>query len=87
MKEVRARLDLSGFRHVEILVSGGITPERISKFVESGAPVNSFGVGSYIASALSNPYTSDIHEIDGKPVAKRGRIPGVTPSPRLDRVI
>lgn len=87
VKEVRARLDLSGFKHVEILVSGGITPERINDFVGKGAPVNSFGVGSHIASALSNPYTSDIHEIDGKPVAKRGRIPGVTPSPRLDRVI
>ena len=55
--------------------------------MEQGAPVNSFGVGAYVASALSNPYTADIHEIDGRPIAKRGRIPGVTPNPRLDRVL
>ena len=86
-KEVRIRLDLGGFRHVEIMVSGGFTPERIREFVESEAPVNTFGVGTYIASAAPNPYTSDIHDIDGRPVAKRGRNPGVTPNPRLARVI
>ena len=28
-------------------------------------------------------FTGDIKEIDGRPIAKRGRIPGVTESPRL----
>ena len=87
VKEVRARLDEAGFRHVEIMVSGGFTPEKISRFLELEAPVNIFGVGTYIASSASNPYTSDIHEIDGRPVAKRGRTPGVTPNDRLDRVM
>lgn len=86
-REVRVRLDLAGFRHVEIMVSGGFTPERIHEFIESEAPVNTFGVGTYIASSPPNPFTSDIHEIDGRPVAKRGRNPGVTPNPRLARVI
>jgi len=27
--------------------------------------------------------TMDLKEIDGRPVAKRGRIPGPTPAPRL----
>lgn len=87
VKEVRARLDLAGFRHVEIMVSGGFTADRIREFVESEAPVNSFGVGSYIAAAKPNPFDSDIHEIDGRPLAKRGRIPGISPNPRLDRVM
>ena len=87
VKEVRARLDLAGFRHVEILVSGGFTAERILEFVEQGAPVNSFGVGSYVASSAPNSFVADIHEIDGRPIAKRGRTPGVTPNPRLDRVM
>ncbi len=87
VKEVRARLDLSGFRHVEIMVSGGFNPERIREFVASGAPVNTFGVGTYLACASPNPYTFDIHEIDGRPVAKRGRTPGITPNPRLGRVM
>jgi len=87
VKEVRARLDIAGFRHVEIMVSGGFTADRIREFVESGAPVTSFGVGSYIAAAKPNPFESDIHEIDGRPIAKRGRIPGIRANPRLDRVM
>ena len=87
VKEVRARLDQAGFRHVEIMVSGGFTADRIRKFVESKAPVDSFGVGSYIAAAKPNPFSSDIHEIDGRPLAKRGRIPGISANPRLDRVM
>jgi nicotinate phosphoribosyltransferase len=87
VKEVRSRLDMASFKHVEIMVSGGFSAERIRQFVETGAPVNSFGVGTHIASALPNPYTSDIHEIDGRPIAKRGRIPGITSNPRLARVM
>ena len=87
VKEVRGRLDINGFRHVEIFVSGGFTAQKILEFVETGTPVNGFGVGSYISSASPNDFTADIHEIDNRPVAKRGRIPGVTPNPRLDRVM
>ncbi|GAI13224.1 unnamed protein product, partial [marine sediment metagenome] len=49
VKEVRARLDLVGFSKVKIFVSGGIDPERITYFIENGAPVDGFGVGSYIS--------------------------------------
>ena len=87
VKELRVRLDLAGFRHVEIFVSGGFTPERIRQFDEAGAPVNGFGVGSYISSASPNDFTADIREIDGRPIAKRGRTPGVTANPHLDRVM
>ncbi len=87
VKEVRARLDLSGFRHVEIMVSGGFTPERIRYFVEDGAPVNTFGIGAYIAAPGPNSYNVDIHEVDGRPVARRGRVPGITNNPRLGRVM
>ena len=87
VKEVRVRLDLAGFRHVEIFVSGGFTPERIRAFVDSETPVNGFGVGHYISSAPPNAFTADIHEIEGEPIAKRGRIPGITTNPRLDRVM
>ena len=87
VKEIRARLDLSGFQHVDISISGGMTPAKIKGFIEANAPVQSFGVGSYIASAKSNPFNADIHEIDGRPMARRGKIPGVTQNPRLDRII
>ena len=87
VKEVRIRLDLAGFRHVEIMVSGGFTAERIRQFVASGSPVDSFGVGGAIAAAPPNPFRSDIHEIDGRPIAKRGRTPGISSNARLDRVM
>jgi nicotinate phosphoribosyltransferase len=87
VKEVRARLDLAGFNKVGIFVSGGVTPERIRQFVDQGAPVDGFGVGSYISGARPIDFTADLHQIEGKPIAKRGRIPGITPNPRLKRII
>jgi nicotinate phosphoribosyltransferase len=87
VKEVRARLDLAGFKEVGIFVSGGLDAERINLFLDSGAPVDGFGVGSYISGARPIDFTADLHEIEGKPVAKRGRIPGVTFNPRLKRVM
>ena len=84
--EVRARLDQAGFTHVKIVVSGGLTPERIGYFKTAGAPVDSYAVGSYISGATPIDFTGDIKEIDGRPIAKRGRIPGRTDSPRLKRV-
>ena len=68
---------------MKIIVSGGLNPERIAYFKEAGAPVDSYAVGSYISGATPIDFTGDIKEIDGRPIAKRGRIPGLTDSPRL----
>ena len=86
VKEIRARLDQAGFGHVKITVSGGLNPERIRYFKELAAPVDSFAVGSYISGAAPIDFTGDIKEIDGRPIAKRGRIPGRTESPRRLRI-
>jgi len=87
VKRVRAKLDSGGFKKVGIFVSGGFTPEKIRKFKERGAPVEGYGVGSYISGAKPIDFTADLHEIEGKPIAKRGRIPGITPNPRLKRIL
>jgi len=81
VREVRARLALAGYPEVQIFVSGGVTPERIPPLVEAGA--GAFGVGSHVSSAPPIDMTMDLREISGKPIAKRGRIPGRTPAPRL----
>ena len=81
--EVRARLDQAGFGHVRIVASGGLTPDRIRYFKDAGAPVDSYAVGSYISGATPIDFTGDIKEIEDRPIAKRGRIPGRTPSTRL----
>lgn len=85
VQEVRARLDQAGFRHVKIFISGGLNVERIKILKEAGA--DSFGVGSYISGARAIDMTMDLKEINGKPIAKRGRIPGITPSTRLQKIM
>ena len=87
VKEVRARLDLAGHRHVGIFVSGGVDAERVRQFVAAGAPVDSFGVGMAIAAAPPIGFTADVKEVEGRPLTKRGRIPGLTDNPRLQRVL
>lgn len=83
VKEIRARLDQAGFTRVKIFVSGGVDAERIALFKNAGAPVDGFGIGSAISGAPPIDFTGDLKEIDGKPIAKRGRIPGITPNLRL----
>jgi len=85
VKEVRARLDQAGFSHVKIFVSGGLTPERIS--ILSKESVDAFGVGSYISDASPIDMTLDIKEVEGKPIAKRGRIPGKIENSKLKRIM
>lgn len=86
VKEVRARLDQAGFPNVKIVVSGGVDLERIQLFKETHAPVDAYGVGSAISAAPPIDFTGDLKEIDGKPIAKRGRIPGITENSRLKRI-
>lgn len=84
VREIRARLDQSGLEHVQIFISGGLHPERILALKEAGA--SAFGVGSYISGAPAIDMTMDLKEVNGKPIAKRGRIPGITENPRLKRM-
>ena len=87
VKEVRARLDLAGYSHVGIFVSGGLDAGRIREFEAAKCPIHSYGVGMAISSAPPIAFTADVKEIAGKPMTKRGRIPGTAPNPRLARVI
>lgn len=81
IRELRYKLDIEGYKNVKIFVSGGLTPERIKVLSDAGA--DSFGVGSYISAASPIDMTMDIKEVDGIPVAKRGRLPGITEGSRL----
>lgn len=87
VKEVRARLDQAGQSQVGIFVSGGLSAERVREFVAAGAPVDSYGVGMAISAAPPIGFTADIKEVDGEPRTKRGRIPGMIPNPRLERIL
>jgi len=81
VREVKARLQQAGHSQVQVFVSGGMTAERIALLSQAGA--DAFGVGSYISRAPAIDMTMDIKEVNGKPVAKRGRIPGRILNERL----
>ena len=85
VREIRWRLNTAGFEKVQVIATGGLTPERIKLMNEAGADV--YGVGSYITCGTPRDMTMDIKMVNGKPVAKRGRLPGIVPNPRLERVL
>jgi len=70
IKEVRWELDIRGFNHVKIFVSGGLNESTVKEFSEAGA--DAFGVGSHIIGARPVDFGMDIVEVEGKPIAKRG---------------
>jgi len=83
VRNVRGALDREGFTHVRIVVSGGFTVEKIRQFEEQKVPVDAYGVGSSLYRGRFD-FTADVVLVDGKPVAKVGRV--YMPNPRLERV-
>ena len=84
--EVRAALDGAGATSAKIVISGGLTVERIAQFKAAGSAVDTYAVGSAISGVRPIDFTADLHEIDGAPIGKRGRASGLTESPRLREV-
>lgn len=74
LEEVRWELDLRGFSHVKLYVSGGLDLHDI---LELQGAVDAFGVGTQISSAATLDFSMDVVAIDGKPFAKRGKNSGV----------
>ncbi|MBN1636970.1 MAG: nicotinate phosphoribosyltransferase [Deltaproteobacteria bacterium] len=73
LQEVRWELDLRGFQHVKLFVSGGLGLEDILQLSDVA---DAFGVGTQISSAATMDYSMDIVEINGSPLAKRGKESG-----------
>ncbi|MBC7218535.1 MAG: nicotinate phosphoribosyltransferase [Hadesarchaea archaeon] len=74
IKEIRWELDIRGYRQVKIVVSGGINDRNITELVKAG--VDGFGIGTSLSNAPTIDFAMDIVEMDGKPVAKRGKLGG-----------
>ena len=73
LEEVRWELDLRGFEHVRLIASGGIDEYQIPRL---NPVVDAYGVGTAIANAPVLNFALDIMEIDGRPIAKRGKHSG-----------
>jgi len=74
VREVRWELDIRGHKDAKIYVSGGISEEKIPELLEAG--VDGFGIGTSLSNAPTIDFAFDIVEMEGKPVAKRGKFGG-----------
>ncbi|HUJ18629.1 MAG TPA: nicotinate phosphoribosyltransferase [Nitrospirota bacterium] len=73
LEEVRWELELRGLGHVRFFVSGGIQESDIPVL---NPVVHGYGIGTAISSAPVIDFAMDIVEIEGKPLAKRGKWSG-----------
>jgi nicotinate phosphoribosyltransferase len=73
LQEARWELDLRGFEHVKFFVSGGIQEEDVTNL---NPLVDAYGIGTSISNAPVVDFSMDIVEINGKPIAKRGKCSG-----------
>jgi len=73
LRETRWELDLRGHHNVRFYVSGGIDPDAIQQL---NPACDGYGVGTHISAAHTVDFSLDIVEIDGRPVAKRGKESG-----------
>jgi nicotinate phosphoribosyltransferase len=73
LEEARWELDLRGLGQVKFFVSGGIGEEDIPVL---NPVVHGYGIGSSISNAPIVDFSMDIVEIDGRPMAKRGKWSG-----------
>ncbi len=78
VQEVRWTLDLHGFKHVKIVVSGGLDEDEVRRLADVA---DAFGVGTSIAFPPSVDISMDIVEVmrggRWEPVSKRGKLPGM----------
>ncbi len=74
VREVRWELDIRGYKDVKIFLSGGIGEGTITPLIEAGA--DGFGVGTSISNSPTIDFALDIVEIEGTPVAKKGKLGG-----------
>jgi nicotinate phosphoribosyltransferase len=82
IKELRKRLDEADYQHVEIVVSGEMSPARIKRLLDDNAPINVFHDTGYIAAAKPIGFKANIRTISDKPVPQEQE-----PSPHNPRLV
>jgi len=72
-KEVKRILKEAGLEKVKIVVSGGVDEYKIKKWLEEGAPIDAFGVGTKFITSADAPYLDMAYklvEYEGEPKFK-----------------
>jgi nicotinate phosphoribosyltransferase len=73
LEEVRWELDLRGHQHVKLIASGGVDEYEILRL---NPVADAYGVGTSIANAPVLNFALDIMQVEGRPIAKRGKWSG-----------
>ncbi|HEY5502818.1 MAG TPA: nicotinate phosphoribosyltransferase [Candidatus Anoxymicrobiaceae bacterium] len=74
MEEVRWELDIRGFGHVKLFISGNLDEYKI---LEYNPLADAYGVGTHISNSPVVNFAMDIVQIDSKPLSKRGKESGL----------
>lgn len=62
-REVRSLLDQAGMQHAKIMLSGDLNEDRIARLLADGAPVDSFGVGTELATSGDAPSMGAVYKV------------------------
>jgi nicotinate phosphoribosyltransferase len=73
LEECRWELDMRGYNHIKFYASGGIKEEDVPVL---NPVVDGYGIGTSISNAPVVDYAMDIMEMEGRPIAKRGKWSG-----------
>lgn len=73
-RRVRRILDEGNLRHVKILASGNLDEQRLHTLIDSGAPIDSFAVGTAMTTSSDQPFLDcayKLQEYRGRACRKR----------------
>lgn len=72
-REARRSLDAAGLGNARIFASGGLDEHEVAELVDSGAPIDAFGIGTQLGVSADAPYVDTVYklvEYDGRPTMK-----------------
>ncbi|MEU2750019.1 nicotinate phosphoribosyltransferase [Streptomyces collinus] len=81
----RSILDSFGLPHVRIVASGGLDEYAVDDLVRSGAPIDTYAVGTRVGVSADAPYLDSAYkmvEYDGRPVMKLSSAKVTAPGPK-----
>jgi nicotinate phosphoribosyltransferase len=85
-RDCRRILDDAGLTKTAIVASGDLNEEKIAELLSSGAPIDSFGVGTELVTSRDQPALGGVYKLverdDGQPVMKLSEGKVTWPGPK-----
>ena len=82
--ETREKLDAAGLERVQIFASGNLDEFGVRELVQTGAPIDSFGIGTRLGTSEDAPNLDIVYklaQLDDRPLLKlstdKGTLPGI----------